>query len=289
MSARRNFDSRYVESELQKLSSKLGRKTVVYVAGGAAMALTNLKEATKDIDVVVATSDEVKSLVSGLRLLGYRDPRQSLTIKRIRMFARDILENPDGFRWDIFEKVVANKLYLSEGMIERSQSHLSSNTLSVRLLSKEDIFLLKSVTDRERDLEDMKTVAESSPNWKTIDNECRWQTAHSNRTWEDDLCNRLQELKANYGITSPIQKRICKVADEKVLEEGIKLQLRKGTNTVKDIAREIGEPESTVRKALAGLVEKRIVSVHRSKKPHEFAMKTDPKEPIYSNDEENRN
>lgn len=280
MSTRRNFDSRYVESELQRLSSKLGRKTAVYVAGGAAMALANLKEATKDIDVVVETSDQAKSLVSGLRSLGYKDPRQSLTIKHRRMFARDILENPDGFRWDIFEKVVANKLYLSKGMIERSQSHLSSNTLSVRLLSKEDIFLLKSVTDRERDLEDMKTVAESGLNWSIIDSECRWQTAHSNRTWEDELCSRLQELKANYGIRSPIQERICKAADQKVLEEGIKLQLRKGTNAVKDIAREIGEPRSMVRKALARLVEKGVVSANRSKKPHEFTMKADPDNPI---------
>lgn len=236
------------------------------------MALVNLKEATKDIDVVVQTSDEEKYLVSALHELGYTDPRRSMTIKHKRIDARDIVENSDGFRWDIFEKVVANKLRLSEGMIRRSQSHLSSDTLSVRLLSKEDIFLLKSVTERERDLEDMRTIAETSPKWETIDVECRWQSAHSNTAWEDDLCNRLQELKAKYRITSPIKRRICRIADQKVLEEGIKLQLKKRTATVKEIAKNIEEPESTVRKALAKMVEEKIVSIDKSETPHRCAL-----------------
>jgi len=122
MIARRNFDSLYVEGELRKLSAKPAGKTVVYVAGGAAMALASLKEATKDIDVIVEAPHGLKTLVSGLRAIGYADPRLALAINYRRMYAREILENLDGFRWDIFEKLVADKLHLSSGMIERSRT-----------------------------------------------------------------------------------------------------------------------------------------------------------------------
>jgi hypothetical protein len=47
------FNRRYIEMELEKLNAALTRRTRVFVAGGAAMAFYGLKEATKDIDVVV--------------------------------------------------------------------------------------------------------------------------------------------------------------------------------------------------------------------------------------------
>ena len=119
----------------------------------------------------------------------------------------------------------------------------------------------------------MRTVAESGLNWNIVDRECSWQTAHSDRAWEDDLCNRLGELRAKYGITSPILRKICEAADQRVLEEGIKLHLRRGVNSVKGIARETDEPEAVIRKSIAKLVGRGVVSADRSKKPHKFMMR----------------
>ncbi len=43
------------------------------------------------------------------------------------MLATQILENEDGFRWDIFHEYVCRKLRLSIGMIERSKVLFKSN------------------------------------------------------------------------------------------------------------------------------------------------------------------
>jgi hypothetical protein len=87
------------------------------------------------------------------------------------------------------------------------------------------------------------------------------------------LCNRLGELRAKYGITSPILRKICKAADQRVLEEGIKLHLRRGVNSIKGIARETDEAEAVIRKSIAKLVRRGVVSADRSKKPHKFTMR----------------
>ena len=220
MTTRRNFSPAYVEKELDAVDRKLRQKIKVYVAGGAAMALVNLKEATKDIDVVVESEPEVNTLLLALEQLGYKDPRGFITINYQRMHARAIRENNDGFRWDIFEKVVANRLSLSKGMIARARE-LTKNreTLDLRLLSKEDIFLLKSVTERERDgdLDDMRVIAESSIDWKIVARECVWQSEHSKTIWENALCDKLEVLRTKYNIIAPIEKEICRSARRKIL------------------------------------------------------------------------
>jgi hypothetical protein len=50
-------------------------------------------------------------------------------------------ENADGFRWEIFNKIVANKLELSADMKTRSKMIREGEKLQVSVLSNEDIFL----------------------------------------------------------------------------------------------------------------------------------------------------
>ncbi len=182
------------------------------------MAVENLKEATKDIDVVVETPEGVHGLESALTNLGYSKPIPNLEIAYGRMRASVILQNPDGFRWDIFERVVAGKFHLSPGMKLRARTYETSNDrLIARLLSMEDVFLMKSVTEREGDLQDMATIAEHGMKWETIAKECDWQSKITGRIWENSVCNSLKELKAKYRITSPVEKKICRSAEKKIL------------------------------------------------------------------------
>ncbi len=270
MTERPNFDRQYIENELQKLAGSLVKKSAVFVGGGAAMAFYGLKEATKDVDVVVQTQDDVNSLALALRALGYSDPRRGVTVKYARMRATMILENSEGFRWDIFERVVARKLSLSGNMVARSQLLFERGNLQVRLLSKEDIFLLKSVTDRARDLEDMGVVAESGVDWSIIAAECDCQSLHSKVVWEDALCSRLMDLRERRGIVSPIEKRICRLADQKFLEGWIVRRIREGISTIKGLAKEAGEPEHLIRKVVEKLVRTNRLSVDQSTRPYRY-------------------
>jgi hypothetical protein len=268
MSKRPNFDWPYILTELEDLGKTLKQKVTIFVAGGAAMAFLGLKIATKDIDVIVRTNAEVSLLDSCLRHMGYAPPKT--TLEHVQMKTSAILENSQGFRWDIFQQTLAGKLSLSDGMISRSQLFGSIGKLKLRILSKNDIFLLKSVTDRDLDLEDMRVIAESSVDWETIRKECQLQARNSGQIWENALCEKLVELRKTRNITSPIEKEICHIADQKILERWIIEKVANGGTTVKALASEGQEPERIIRRAVESLARKGSLRLDRSKKPYDI-------------------
>jgi len=120
-----------------------------------------------------------------------------------------------------------------------------------------------SVNERNLDVEDMGIIAESGVDWDVIVKECRSQALHSAVIWEDALCSRLMDLRDRRGIISPIEKEICRIADQKVLEAWITRKVREGIYTVKDLAIEAGEPEHVIRRAIARLVQKKVLTANR--------------------------
>ena len=144
--------------------------------------------------------------------------------------------------------------------------------LHSRSLCKEDILLLKSVTERDLDLEDMRIVAESGINWNHVKIECQAQASLTGRIWEDALCEKLIDLRQRMKIAAPIEKSICEIADQKILENWIIRKVGAGINTVKDLARTADEPESVIREATARLIHKRNLRVDRSTKTHRFRL-----------------
>ncbi len=226
MMVRKNFSVEYVSGQLRLVSEKLGSRMTLFVAGGTVMAIGGLKEGTKDVDVVVESPADLQGLKRALVTSGYSKPGKALEVAYRQMQARAVLENKDGFRWDVFERVVAGKFHLSPGMKKRARNYeLSSEKLAVRLLSMEDVFLMKSVTEREGDLEDMAKIAQSGIDWDTIVKECDWQSKQTGRIWENSVCQSLEELRVKHGVTSPVEKKICRSAEKKILalekEQGI--------------------------------------------------------------------
>src|SRR2546427_7761281 len=140
MTVRKNFSVRYVTSQLRLMSEKLEGKTAIYVAGGTVMAVRGLKEGTKDIDVVVGSKEDLMKVKNSLATLSYSKANRDLELAYQRMDAGVILENVDGFRWDVFEKVVAGKFHLSPGVKSRARDYeISSKKLAVKFLSMEDV------------------------------------------------------------------------------------------------------------------------------------------------------
>lgn len=54
---RPTFGSQYIENEFQRIAEELSDPLTVYLIGGGAMSLRDLKGATKDIDIVVPDVD----------------------------------------------------------------------------------------------------------------------------------------------------------------------------------------------------------------------------------------
>ena len=122
---RERFDSGYIHSELAQLGDQLEAPMTVYLIGGGSMALRDLKETTKDIDLVVADGDTFRQLQGALLSCGYevvRDPGEEYD----ELGAQRILENDDGCRIDVFNRQVVDKFILSKGMRERSKAFLNA-------------------------------------------------------------------------------------------------------------------------------------------------------------------
>jgi len=63
----------YIEDEIQRIGEGLSEPLTVYLISGGAMSLRDLKEATKDIDLIVANGDAYDHLWPVLMDLGYAE------------------------------------------------------------------------------------------------------------------------------------------------------------------------------------------------------------------------
>jgi len=206
--ARVKFDEKYVFSELEKVGNSLASPVTLYLLGGAAMIKYGLKAATKDIDVLLSITKETEELIEALLKSGYHAIRTDRLDEEYKaMFTTQILENEDGFRWDIFQEYVCKKLRLSTGMIERSKTLFETGLLIVKLISREDIFLFKTVTEQDDDEADLLLLARSKVDWELILQECMNQS-RKDMQCEIDLCDKLEKLGASYGLETPIYDRI---------------------------------------------------------------------------------
>ncbi|MDF1558526.1 MAG: hypothetical protein P1P80_10215 [ANME-2 cluster archaeon] len=120
--ARIGFNEKYVFAELENVGNALTIPGNLYLLGGAAMIRYGVKVATKDIDVLLSSLKEVDELVLALEISDYKQKQTSKLTPECRMMSATlILENADGFRWDIFHEYVCKKLRLSPGMINRAK------------------------------------------------------------------------------------------------------------------------------------------------------------------------
>jgi hypothetical protein len=269
--SRQSFDLDYIEREFGKVGANAESRIEIFLIGGAGLAFYRLKEATKDIDVVLKMKQEVQELMSTLERLEYKSIRRLSTSYK-KMGAFEIVENDDGLRWDIFHLQVCKALVLSPRMISRATSIYKEGNLKVSLASKEDIFVFKGITERSMDLDDMRVIAESGLDWNVVFEECLYQSKTSGRLWENALYANLVDLREVHGIKSPIEKRLRQRAEAKLVEMNIADAIREGMNVVKEIADEINEPERFVRRRLDELVENGILKADKSRRPFRYFL-----------------
>ena len=153
------FDQSAIEDQLHELAEHLEASTTVYIIGGGALTLQGLKNATRDIDLIVESTEAAERVFDALTAHGYRsidDPEVEYT----DLDAAFILER-DSRRFDVFNRQVAGVIHLSEAMKGRGEELLVDGNLTVEMVSLDDIFLFKSVANRANDVDDMIVIAEA--------------------------------------------------------------------------------------------------------------------------------
>ncbi len=167
-SNRRNFDKLYINNELNNLNKTLSEKINIYLLGGAIMAMKDLKSGTKDIDVIVTDNITHQILVNALKKCNYYLLQSQDLSKPYNQLSATALQNNCGFLWEIFIEYIAKKLALSDNMKSRATKIYCGKNLNVFGLSNEDIFLMKSMTERDRDLDDMMLIVRTGIDYGII-------------------------------------------------------------------------------------------------------------------------
>jgi len=184
------------------ISKNLESPVTVHLIGGLAMIFHGNKATTKDVDAIISSEEELKTFLSAAmkarlsRITNLPEDYEDLS-------AYYILDSESGIRLDVFLRQVCNGLVLSDEMKKRARTVLELPNLIVKICSVEDIFLFKSITMRDDDLDDMATLAGMELDWNIIDLEVKTQPESAK--WQRRMHDRLLDLEEDYGVVSPLR------------------------------------------------------------------------------------
>ncbi len=196
---------------LEYLDKSISKKLTVFLIGGGAMSLKNLKESTIDIDIVVNSRKDFNVLKHGLLKIGFKIDKE---IHEIRAYHNAVMVFlKDSSRIDIFIKTICGMLDFTQAMEERADLFKHFEKLTVKLASNEDILLLKSLSDREKDLPDCRALIETGLKWNIILKECIKQHRKDTK-WVFWLYEQLCRVENKYDITIPAKLRVLKVCEK---------------------------------------------------------------------------
>lgn len=204
MTSRPQFGREYIRQEFEAIGAALQTEVTAYLVGGGAMSFRDLKDTTKDIDLVVTGTDDYERLLGALDGMGYEAVTE-LSAEYERLGARHCVRNDDNCQIDLFYRQVANKLIFSDGMEQRSEGLATHPPFSVRIASLEDIFLFKSVAERPTDIDDMATLVQSGLDFDTIKDEIETQARLlDGEHFTTIVSTSLAELADRHGIQPPL-------------------------------------------------------------------------------------
>lgn len=99
-------------------------------------------------------------------------------------------------------------------MKERAKTILQLPKLTISLCSNEDIFLFKTLTEREGDLEDCISLAQKGLRWENILKELKVQISESKRpVWLTLVGERLDILEER-GLVIPFMKELNEMREK---------------------------------------------------------------------------
>ena len=244
---------------LEALGEQLETPVDVYLLGGGNLILRGLKDSTKDVDLVVEDGQTFFAVAETLQDQGYEE-RGDLEAAYTQLDPSLVLEKEGFPRWDIFVETVAGQLQLTGAMIGRCDHSVEYGNLHVHLLSLTDIFLFKSITEREGDLEDVALIGKQADlDWDEIFEEIKTQEARTEQFFSFAVLDTLDVLDERHDIVAPITERLVSYCLENALL--VSLETPK---TIENIREELDFPDHQIYNKLRKLEEEGEITVDRS-------------------------
>ncbi len=191
MSKRQTYGEKVLNKTLEDIAGHLTDDLDIYLIGGGAMMFYDLKPATKDIDIVFLSQGDLRRFIRAANKAGIKQTEEPEPEYQ-NIGASVIMVAESGIQLDLFNRVVCNALKLQETIVSRANHHKDINKLHVYLMSREDITLFKAITEREADLEDIRTLTEAGINWDIVETECLNQ--RDSGMWADFVLKKISEL-----------------------------------------------------------------------------------------------
>ena len=201
-------------SIFELISKAISKNIECYAFGGTAMMFYGYKDETKDIDLLFEDESSRNEFIKAIKALGFDEttlvnvyiPEKLRDKNAPRMFKRE--DN----RFDIFLKKIF-KTVISPRMKEdlyAVHDFKGNHNLQVNVLRKEFIVLLKAVTERDRDFEDILTIIrkEKTFDWQYLIDEVLWQYRHGDSWILLDAEKMIRELKKYVFIEEKYLKQI---------------------------------------------------------------------------------
>src|SRR3989338_1641291 len=208
------------------IGDKLKEKLECYVVGRIAMMYYNMKGNTKDIDLVFDNDMDRERVEKVLRRDGFKEK----DVRVIYFGKRNtpvMLERGDE-RFDLFIKKVVT-FEITDTIKERISAVNEFGNFIVKVISPEDIILLKCATERAGDRVDaVEIMKKKNINWDVIIEESVNQTKLESYLFPIFLYDFLEELKEDFKADVPkkVLDEVRKIS-EKMLVEYMKKKRKK--------------------------------------------------------------
>jgi hypothetical protein len=203
-----------VEEILRGLAERLAEPVQVLVIGGAAMLEYGLKDVTKDIDLVCRDEAGKAGLLEAAKGLGFEVVGPE---KRHARLGLDRVAVKGGHTLDIFAGRISYDFSLSETMWQRGRKTRTIGKAEMRYAALEDIFILKLIANRPRDIEDCVALTSARMDYEAIYSEIEAQHAKAGtveeKIWVTYIEEGIGKLEEDYQTQVPIADRVSELAD----------------------------------------------------------------------------
>lgn len=183
------------------VAKQLTKNVECYAFGGNAMMFYGYKEETKDVDLLFEEESSRREFLQALSSLGYTEtsPVKIYIPEKLRDPHRPLMYKRGESRFDLFVGKIF-KTILSPKMkddVFAIHDFGKERNLKLKVLRKEFIILLKAVTSRDKDFEDILTILRKDKNfdWQYLIDEVLWQYKHGDSWVLLDMEKVMRELK----------------------------------------------------------------------------------------------
>ena len=183
------------------ISGSISRDVECWAFGGNAMMFYGYKDDTKDVDLLFAKEEDRSEFIKVIEELGFSEtsPRNIYVPEKLRDKHKPLMYSRFLARFDLFVSKIFRTV-LSPKMKEEVYAvhdFTQKRKLRVNVMRKEFIVLLKSVTERDKDFEDILNMVKKEKNfdWQLLIDEVIWQHQHGDSFVLFDVEKMLLELK----------------------------------------------------------------------------------------------